>query len=318
MKKPSVPSRSGISKRWLATVGMFPERGVGLEIFRDEVSARRQRAGHDVLVLRRVQRAGGVDDRAARADGARRRQEDLVLERGELVRRLGRRAPAQVGPSAQVPRPEHGGSTRTRSKPCPWASRASPSTTRTLRARIRAHVSRSARRGRRRARRRPPPLVAHQGGEVRRLRPVRRTGRARARPGRGRRPRHEHRGARLGRDTRPPRRRARRRVDRGPEDQRFGHALRGPAPSWAATSDGVATRALTRTAVSAGSLSAAMSERAASAPKASHHRRATHAGCEWRSAASSGVVSGSAATSAGASRAARRRTALTRPRAGPA
>ena len=70
---------------------------------------------------------------------------------------------------------------------------------------------------------------------------------------------------------------------------------------------------LARRLASAGSLSAAISARAASGPSASHHSSAIHSGCEWRSAAACGVSSGSASTIARASRAARRSTALTRP-----
>ena len=48
-------------------------------------------------------------------------------------------------------------------------------------------------------------------------------------------------------------------------------------------------------------------------PRVANHSSAIHSGCECRSAASAGVVSGSAAISARASRAARRRTAFTSP-----
>ena len=70
---------------------------------------------------------------------------------------------------------------------------------------------------------------------------------------------------------------------------------------------------LARMAASAGSLSAAISARAASAPSCANHSSAIQRGCEWRSAASAGVRSGSASISGRASLAARRRTALTRP-----
>ena len=76
---------------------------------------------------------------------------------------------------------------------------------------------------------------------------------------------------------------------------------------------GVVRSVLARRLASAGSLSAAISARAASGPSVSHHSAAIHSGCEWRSAAACGVSSGSASTIARASRAARRRTALTRP-----
>jgi hypothetical protein len=68
-----------------------------------------------------------------------------------------------------------------------------------------------------------------------------------------------------------------------------------------------------RTALSAGSSSCRISARASSAPSASHHICATQSGCEWSSAAPAGVASSTAARMLGASRVARRITALAKP-----
>ena len=92
-----------------------------------------------------------------------------------------------------------------------------------------------------------------------------------------------------------------------------------PGAAWlgtgsrAASSAAVVRSVLARSAGSAGSLSAAISASASAGPSVSHHSAAIHSGCEWRSAAAAGVSSGSASTSPRASRAARRRTALTSP-----
>ena len=68
-----------------------------------------------------------------------------------------------------------------------------------------------------------------------------------------------------------------------------------------------------RTALSGGSLSRCISARASSGPSWSHHIRAIQSGCEWASAAPSGVRVVERGDSGAASRAARRMTAFAKP-----
>ena len=82
--------------------------------------------------------------------------------------------------------------------------------------------------------------------------------------------------------------------------------------SCVATSAGVTSSSFARTALSAGLLSRSSSATVSSGPNASHHMRITHSGCEWRTAASAGLLSVSCAIRSLASRVARRMTALTR------
>ena len=242
--------------------------------------AMRERAqtalAHDLLARR--QRADRVDERPpAQPRGRSSRIASCSIR--QAVDRLGRRAPAQVGVARSVPRPLHGGSTRTAVEARRGSKRAASAsaTTRTLVASSRSHVAASAARAAggarpRRSRRRSPisaarcvvlPPGAAQRSSTRS-------------PGCGSTARATRcDGARLRRDRPALHRADAARTSSGPvDDERVVLA--------AACRDrpSASTSGLMRSASSAGSLSAASSARVSSAPSQSHHSCTSHSGWE--------------------------------------
>ena len=196
-KNPSVPSRCG-------SVCMSRARGDGPRPGRRTAGRRPRTPGaaeeavDPLLVLRRRDRAGGVDEHAAgRPRGAPRRGSRLV--RGEPATSAGSLRQRWSGREASVPRPVHGGSTSTRSNaPRSAARRRRPSRPgrwpRPSASAVRA--SASARPGWR-STATIAALVAHQRGQMGRLA-----------AGRGAQVEDPLAGLRVERRARPPSRRA--------------------------------------------------------------------------------------------------------------
>ena len=244
----------------------------------------------------------------------RRRSEDPCWSAASSRRRLGRRAPAQVGPSAQRAQARARRVDEDAVEALPVGrSRASPCTTRTFaRASARTCSRSCARPARRRARRpRPRPRRSISAARCVVLPPGAAHRSSTRSPGRGPSARRdEHRGARLGHDARPPRTaREPAASNGGPEhDGPSGSARRvGPArPSSAATSSASATSVLTR-AARLGGLVVGGHQRARRVraellpPQLGDPRRVRVRAAR----AAAGVSSGSAATSAARPRARR-------------
>ena len=286
MKKPSVPSRCGIAGR--SARGM--SRAAADEVRSEAASAARP----DGLVLRRRDRACRVDERPPGRGAAAAAHEDLALKRGQPLDRLGATSPARSGRAASVPGrstagPPGRGRSRRRGR-----SRASASTTCTLRARSRAHELAELRRAPGVALDRDDlAAVLHQGGEVRRLAPGAAQRSSTRSPGRGPSARAASTRRATGRDA-PRRSGEAAPVDgprgRAPRAARRRRARPRPPRQLGAPLGRSATSVFTRSAVSAGSLSAAISERASARRAASHHSRPARR-VRVATAASSGVAS---------------------------
>ena len=280
-----------------------------------------QERRHDALVLGGRDRARRVDEGTAGAQRGGARGEDPRLQLGEHGRPSGL-APARVrarGERAEIAArrvDEHaverrarlwlGGVGRAVRRRCP----------RPYERRSGAAPRRGQRGARRRRRRRGCPSGRRGGWSCRR---ARRTGRARARRARARAPARRPSRRATAASAGPSCHSGAAKTSNGasstsasgrPSGMRVGTGRR------AASASGAIFSVLARTTASAGSLSAAISARASAAPSASNHSVRDPLGMRVaRAPPAPAVVSGSASTSARASRAARRRTALTRPRA---
>ena len=293
MKKPAVRSRCGSScrkrpSRRDASRGCAAPRSSALD-----VRGIARELGGDGLVLAGRDRAGRVDERAARGQRPGRADEQPALQRGEPLARLGRLAPARVG--ARGERPEIGAG---RVQEDPIVARAEVGLAPRRRPRPGAQVDPGA-----------GAELAHLLGPARvdldrdQLAPVLHPGRDRGRldPGPGAEVEHplararveqlddRLRGARL-RDQLAGRRPARRPARR-PRPTTSAAAGSSSVPGTRARDldpagaqlgrergAGSARRVLTRKAASRGSFIAAISSRASAAPSSSHHIRASHSG----------------------------------------
>ena len=309
------------------------ERAARSDASRAGASARRSSAAKSAcaarkpsttsLVLGGRDRAGRVDERAAGPERvARRRRRIARLQRGQRARRGRGLAPARVGARRRACRGRStaGRRARGRRRSAPAARRRRAVRTSTLVAPMRCGGARAApRRGRRAARRRrsrPRRPSARRGGWS--CRRARRTGRARARPAAGRAARATAIAARDCGMSRPvaPTAGEPNASNGRVEDQRLGASRPGARrPAGARRALGAVVRSvLARSAASAGSLSAAISARGVVGAERLEPQLGDPLGVRVaRARPAAGVPSGSAPTSARASRAARRRTALTSP-----
>ena len=282
---------------------------VGAVLGRRSVRQKSSRLQALLAAARACRRSRRAARRAAAARRAR-REHRVLLGAPARSTSSGVHAPAQVGVRAAACRgPLHGGSSSTRSNAVGvvGASRVGDDARARSTARIRAQV-RSQRRGAPRVALDGDDLAlaAHQRREVRRLAARRGAEVEHALAGlRVDEPRDALRRARLRHERAGARSRVRERVERAVDDDRVAVAAAGDVAR-AATSP--STSVLTRSASSAGSLSAASSARVRSRPSQSHHSSTIHSGCAWRIAAPAGVSSPGSSTP---SRWTRRSTALT-------
>ena len=319
MKKPSVPSRCGRVCAKPGTRGCSHSGASARRSSAAEVGALGQERRDHALVLGGRDRARGVDERAARAQRGRAGAQDRGLLAREPRRQVRRLAPARVGARGEraevrARRVDEHAVVRGRLVAARRRRRCATSTRG-------AHARRgAAQRGRAAGvalDRDQLAAIPHQRREVRRLAArARRTGRARARPAAAPSSRATAIAARDWGMKQPRCPLGRREgVERAVEHEPLGQARRRVGRDRqprAPARRGVGRAACWRAAPPRRARCRPPSARARpSAPSASHHSRAIHSGCEWRSAARAGVASSSAATRAAASRAPRRSTALT-------
>ena len=274
MKKPSVPSRCGSVCRWKGTDGCCQTGSSAAQVVGLEVLSFGQEGVDHALVLGGRDRARRVHERAAGSERVGPRAQDRALRAREPLGLVGGLAPAGVGAAGERAEvgarrvDEHAVVGAAGS----WARRRprrGPSTqVAPILARGRAAARPRARGGARRPRaRRGRPSARRDGSSCRR---ARRTGRARARRARGASRRATAIAARDCGMNRPSRHSGAPWASNGSIERpapRAGRArARVSTGSRCASSAAAIRSVLARSAASAGSLSAAISARAVSAP----------------------------------------------------
>ena len=284
MKKPAVRSRWG---------SVCSDSPTGSKSGRDC-----QEGGDQTLVLIRRDRARRVDKQSSRTKGQGAGIEDLPLPAGQGLDRALLHPPAQIRARLQGPQAAAGGvhehavegslprAARRRRRPRPGCWRRASA----------RPCGRARRRGGGRARPprpRPGPASAPPDGSSCRRAP--RTGRAPARPAAGRACARRAWPRATARSPPPAPTSGEECRSKGASSTSASGRRGSPwlaTPSRPATAPASPTSVFARSATSTGSLSAAISARACSAPSVRHHSRAIHSGWECFSAACSGVSLG--------------------------